>query len=122
MLAMKNAHFLFCSLATFISRSTRTKSFHFSDIKKKRFFFIRKKTKHSLINIGSGIEKNIEQYARFIMKKLKVSLEIKKDISKPNGTPRKILNSKLAKSYGWKSKINLDNGFNLTYKHFLENS
>ena len=85
-------------------------------------FFIRKKTKHSLINIGSGIEKNIEQYARFIMKKLKVSLEIKKDISKPNGTPRKILNSKLAKSYGWKSKINLDNGFNLTYKHFLENS
>ena len=83
-------------------------------------FFLRKKTKHSLINIGSGIEKNIEQYARFIMKKLKVNLDIKKDISKPNGTPRKILNSKLAKSYGWKPKINLDNGFDFTYQNFLK--
>ena len=83
-------------------------------------FFLRKKTKHSLINIGSGLEKNIEEYARFIMKKLKVNLDIKKDKSKPNGTPRKILNSKLAKSYGWKPKINLDNGFDFTYQNFLK--
>ena len=54
-------------------------------------FFLRKKTKHSLINIGSGLEKNIEQYARFIMKKLKVNLNIKKDLSKPNGTQEKFL-------------------------------
>ena len=83
-------------------------------------FFLRKKTKHSLINIGSGLEKNIEEYARFIMKKLKVNLDIKKDKSKPNGTPIKILNSKLAKSYGWKPKINLDNGFDFTYQNFLK--
>ena len=56
------------------------------------------------------------------MKKLKVNLEIKKDISKPNGTPRKILNSKLAKSYGWKPKVNLDNGFDFTYQNFLKKS
>ena len=83
-------------------------------------FFLRKKTKHSLINIGSGLEKNIEEYARFIMKKLNVNLDIKKDKSKPNGTPRKILNSKLAKSYGWKPKINLNNGFDFTYQNFLK--
>ncbi len=82
-------------------------------------YFMKKKMKHTLINIGSGIEKTIEEYAKFIMKKLKINLKIKKDLSKPNGTPRKILNSDLAKNYGWKSKIDLNTGFNLTYKDFL---
>lgn len=82
-------------------------------------YFMKKKMKHTLINIGSGIEKTIEEYAKFIMKKLKIKLKIKKDLSKPNGTPRKILNSDLAKNYGWKSKIDLNTGFNLTYKDFL---
>ena len=83
-------------------------------------FFLRKKTKHSLINIGSGIEKTVEGYAKFLMKKFQIKLKIKKDLSKPNGTPRKILNSKLALNYGWKSKVDLDAGFNLTYKDFLK--
>jgi len=83
-------------------------------------FFLRKKTKHTLINIGSGIEKTIEGFAKFLMKKFQIKLKIKKDFSKPNGTPRKILNSKIAKNYGWKSKIDLGTGLNLTYKDFLE--
>ena len=85
-------------------------------------FFIRNKTHHSLINIGSGIEKTIEDYANFIMKKMNVKLKIKKDSTKPNGTPRKILSIKLAKRYGWKSQVNLEKGFNLTYKNFLKNN
>ena len=83
-------------------------------------FFMRKKTYHALINIGSGIEKSIENYANFLMKKINVKLKIQKDLTKPNGTPRKILNTKLAKSYGWKSRVNLEEGFNLTYKNFLK--
>ena len=47
------------------------------------------------------------------MKKLNVKLKFK-DKTKPNGTPRKILRYKLAKSYGWKSKINLIDGFQKT--------
>ena len=82
-------------------------------------FFLRKKTKHNLINIGSGIEKTILQYAQFIMKKIGVKLEIKYDLKKPNGTPRKLLDTDLAKKYGWKSKINLDEGFEFTLKNFL---
>ena len=82
-------------------------------------FFLKKKTKHNLINIGSGIEKTISQYAQFIMKKIGVKLRIKYDLKKPNGTPRKLLDINLAKTYGWKSKINLDEGFNLTLKNFL---
>ena len=54
------------------------------------------------------------------MKKLNVNLEIKFDKKKPNGTPRKVLDTKLAKKYGWKSKISLDEGFELTYKDFLK--
>jgi len=85
-------------------------------------FFLRNKTYHSLINIGSGIEKTIEDYANFLMKKMRVKLKIKKDLTKPNGTPRKILCTKLAKKYGWKSKINLEKGFDLTYEKFLKNN
>ena len=54
------------------------------------------------------------------MKKLKVKLDIKFDYTKPNGTPRKILNTSLAKRYGWKSEISLNEGFEITYRDFLK--
>ena len=84
-------------------------------------YFLKKKTKHSLINIGSGEEKTILNFSKFIMKNLNVKCKIKFDKKKPNGTPRKVLNSNLAKSYGWKSKISLQKGFELTYNSFLNN-
>ena len=68
-------------------------------------FFLKKSTKHTLINIGSGIEKTIEGYAKFIMNKLNVKVKIKYDKKKPNGTPRKIIDCSIAKSYGWKKSI-----------------
>lgn len=83
-------------------------------------YFLRKKTKESLINIGSGIEKTIENYAKFIMKKMNIKLKIIKDLNKPNGTPRKILSTKLAKKYGWKSKIDLNTGYRLTIKDYIK--
>ena len=85
-------------------------------------FFLKNKTKHTLINIGSGEEKSIKEYANLIMKKLNIKLKIKFDKSKPNGTIRKLLNTKLAKSYGWHSKVNLDKGFDLTFKDFKNRS
>ena len=83
-------------------------------------FFLRKKTKHSLINIGSGQEKSILEYCKFIIKKLKVNLKIKLDKKKPNGTPRKKLDLTLDKKYGWKSKYSLNKGFDLTYNDYLK--
>ena len=83
-------------------------------------FFLRKKTKHSLINIGSGQEKSILEYCKFVIKKLKVNLKIKLDKKKPNGTPRKKLDLTLAKKYGWKSKYSLNKGFDLTYNDYLK--
>ena len=84
-------------------------------------FFLKNRVRNSLINIGSGHEDTIENYAKFIMKKLDVDLKIKFDKKKPNGTPRKILNSQVAKNYGWDSKIGLSKGFDLTFKNFLKN-
>jgi len=84
-------------------------------------FFLNKKTKHTLINIGSGIEKSVENFAKFIMKKLNIKLKIIYDKSKPNGTSRKTLDINIAKGYQWRSKINLSEGFKLTYKDFLKN-
>tara|TARA_B100001057_G_scaffold492560_1_gene585192 strand:- start:265 stop:1203 length:939 start_codon:yes stop_codon:yes gene_type:complete len=82
-------------------------------------FFLSKKTKEVLINIGSGYELKIIDYCKFIMKKMKCSLAIKKNSKMPNGTPRKLLDCKIAKSYGWRHRYNLEKGFNFTYKDFL---
>ena len=59
--------------------------------------FLKKNTNHTLINIGSSDERTVKEFARFIMKKLKVKLKIKFDYTKLNGTPRKTLNTSLAK-------------------------
>ena len=83
-------------------------------------FFLNKKTKETLINVGSGIEMKIIDYAKQIIKILKADLQIKFDSSKPDGTPRKIVDTKIAKKYGWKSKISFEKGLKLTYQDFLE--
>ena len=83
-------------------------------------YFLKKKTKHTLINIGSGKEKTIEDFAKYIIKKFDNKIKIKFDKSKPNGTPRKIVDITLAKSYGWKPKFTLDEGFKLTFEDFLK--
>ena len=70
-------------------------------------FFLRKKTKKSLINIGSNVEMSIKNYANLIKKKIDPRVLIKFDNDKNlDGVMRKKLNLSLARSYGWKSKMN----------------
>ena len=84
--------------------------------------FLLKKTKHTLINIGTEKEMTIKGYAEFVKKKMGSKIKIQFDNNNlMDGTPRKILNCKIAKSYGWKSKVSLDKGFDITFKYFLEN-
>ena len=83
-------------------------------------FFLKKKTKETLINIGSGKEMKIIDYAKFIIKETQANIKIKNDLSKPDGTPRKIIDSTIARKYGWRPKINLKEGFKLTYLEFLK--
>jgi len=90
------------------------------DIAEACIFFMKKKTKETLINIGTGKDFSIKYYANFIIKNLNCNIKkINFDKSKPDGTLRKLLDVSLANSYGWKSKINLQKGLLKTYKHFL---
>ena len=83
-------------------------------------FFLNKKTKESLINIGTGKDLKIEQYAKLIIKFLNIKINIHFDKTKPNGTPRKLLDVIIAKKYGWRPKISLKDGFFITYSDFLK--
>jgi GDP-L-fucose synthase len=83
-------------------------------------FFMNKKTKETLINIGSGYEKTILEYAKFIANYFKVKINFKFDTSIPDGTHRKILDNAIARKYGWYPKIDLETGLNLTHKDYIK--
>lgn len=83
-------------------------------------YFLDKKMSKNLINIGSGIEKNIDQYAKLVSEIIGVKLKIKYKNKSLIGTPRKLLDSSLARKNGWKSKTNLKKDIMETYKHFLK--
>ena len=93
---------------------------HVDDMADACIYFFKKKTKESLINIGSQNEKKIIEYVNFLKKKMNYNGKIVFDKSKPDGTMRKVVDTKIAQSYGWKSKISLSKGFDLTYRNFLE--
>ena len=90
------------------------------DIADACIFFLKKKTKESLINIGTGIEKSIIEYAKFIMRHLGVNLKIIYEKKTLDGTFRKLLDVSLAKKYGWKYKTNLDEGLSNTINDYLK--
>jgi len=94
---------------------------HVDDLADACIFFLEKKTNHPLINIGSGREMKIIEYAKFVMKKIGFDGKIVLDKSKPDGTPRKIIDCKIARAYGWEAKITLDSGFDLTYSIYCKN-
>ena len=87
-------------------------------------FFMKKNFFGTILNIGTGKDFSIKQYAKTILNKIipENKIKIKYDLSKPNGTPRKVLDIKLANKYGWKPKTKLDDAITKTYKNFLENN
>ena len=89
------------------------------DIADACIYFMKKKTKHFLINIGTGKDYSINYYVNLITKLiLNKKIKIKYDKSKPNGVYRKVMDVSLAKKYGWKSKIKVHDAILETYKSF----
>ena len=84
-------------------------------------YFLTKKTKSNIINIGTGKDYSIKYYAKFIMRKLNVNLRIVYDRTKPNGTHRKLLDSNLAKKYGWEPKFHFEKGIPIAINDYLKN-
>ena len=90
------------------------------DIADACIFFLKKKTKFSLINIGSGFEKSINEYAKFIMNHLGVKLKIIHEKKNLDGTFRKLLDSSLANNCGWRPKTTFEIGLANTINDYLQ--
>ena len=84
-------------------------------------YFMDKKTKHPMINIGSGKDSSIKDFTKLILSIIAPNkkISIKYDLTKPNGTPRKVLDISLAKKYGWKPNHNLKTQILKTYESYL---
>ena len=70
------------------------------DIAEACIFFMNKNFKETIINIGTGKDYSIKQYTQLILKPYNppiIKVKIKYDLSKPNGTPRKVLDIKFSK-------------------------
>ncbi len=85
-------------------------------------FFMKKKIKEPIINIGTGKDYSIKFYVSLINKIISPNdtIKIRYDKTKPNGTPRKVLSVNLAKKYGWIAKTNIENAIRITYKDYLQ--
>jgi GDP-L-fucose synthase len=92
------------------------------DVAEACIFFLKRKTKNALINIGSGFELSIKQYANYVAKSIGFKSKIIFDGNKKiDGTLRKLVDCSLAKKYGWRSKFNFYKSFEVTYQDFLDN-
>ncbi|MGE5670836.1 MAG: GDP-L-fucose synthase family protein [Fibrobacterota bacterium] len=73
-----------------------------------------------IVNIGSGEEVSIKHLAMMVKEAVGYEGEIKFDTSKPDGTPRKLLDCTKLHSLGWKHKIAMKDGLALAYQDFLK--
>ena len=71
------------------------------------------------VNVGTGEDIRIKELASLIQKIVKYEGELKYDLSKPDGTPRKLLDVSRLKLLGWQSKTSLEEGIRNTYDWYL---
>ena len=75
--------------------------------------------KISHLNVGCGEDVTISQLANIISKTVDFKGNIEYDRSKPDGTPRKLLNVSKLTDLGWSASTNLEDGINKTYQWFI---
>lgn len=95
---------------------------HVEDLAEAVYFSIENALPESLYNVGSGKEISIRQLATQIKEIVGFQGEITWDTSKPDGTPRKLMDSSRFKALGWKSQIGLEEGIRSTYDWFLRHT
>jgi len=73
----------------------------------------------SHINVGTGFDCTIRELVESVARVIGYEGKIVFDVSKPDGAPRKLLDVARLEKLGWKSKINLEEGLNMTYQWFI---
>tara|TARA_X000000950_G_scaffold45778_1_gene52113 strand:- start:2511 stop:3449 length:939 start_codon:yes stop_codon:yes gene_type:complete len=83
---------------------------HVDDLAEASIFLMTNYNENGIINVGTGVDISIRDLALSLKKIVGFNGEIKFDLSKPDGTMRKLLDVSKINNLGWKAKINLDSG------------
>jgi len=95
---------------------------HVDDLVKAMMVCLEKYDDPKQINIGSGVEITVKDLATKIAQIVGFTGNILWDTSMPDGTPRKVLDSRKINNLGWKPSISLDQGIKLTVQWYLDNN
>ena len=90
------------------------------DLAEACFYLMENYNEPNLINIGTGEDISIKDLALLIKKVIGFEGELQFDTSKPDGTPRKLMDVSKLHSQGWKHKVELEEGIRLAYQDFLQ--
>ena len=93
---------------------------HVDDLADACVYLMNNYDRSEIINIGTGEDISIKKLAEIIKRIVGFRGNIKWDIKKPDGTPRKLLNVNRLHNLGWKHKINLEDGIRITYRWFIK--
>jgi GDP-L-fucose synthase len=99
----------------------RREFLHVDDLAAAVLFLLEKYDSPEIINVGCGEDISIRELAELICDVVGFRGELKWDRSKPNGTPRKLLDVSKIKKLGWQPTISLRDGVALLYEWFLDN-
>lgn len=91
------------------------------DLSDALIFLMQNYDSEEILNIGTGSDISIYELANKIKNAIGFDGEIKWDLDKPNGTPKKLLDTTRLHKLGWKHKTDLDEGIKLAYNRFLKN-
>jgi GDP-L-fucose synthase len=92
---------------------------HADDLASACVFLMQNYSEEQFINVGSGLELSIRELAETVQRVAGFDGTIQWDTSKPDGTPRKLLDSSRLLALGWKPGINLETGLRMAYQDFL---
>ena len=101
--------------------SARREFLHVDDLAEALLICMERYDSEEIINIGTGEDITIKELAEMIVEVTGYKNDYEWDTSKPNGTPRKVLNVDKVKSLGWEPKISLREGLESTYEWMKNN-
>src|SRR5579872_1789775 len=96
----------------------RREFLHADDLADACFYLMQHYDEPGLVNIGTGEDLEIGELARLIMRIVGYTGDIVHDTSKPDGTPRKLMDVSKLRSFGWKPKIGLEEGISAVYAEY----
>lgn len=100
--------------------SPKREFLHVDDLADACYYLMENYDEEGLVNIGTGEDIAILDLAKLIKEIVGYEGEIAHDLSKPDGTPRKLMNVDKLKSLGWEAKISLEEGIRSVYKDVKE--